>query len=422
MKYVIKKDNRWYCRIVPKGHLLAFLPIKTKEYIKKLDANTSSEAQTQAIPIINKWLNEINRAAEQFDKANTPTLGAEEILRTKHTASEITNEEYDIVQRWIDSSDSYEESKEREAVVKTKNAILSSAYVEEHRKSLKHLNPKTAEQRISRLQKQFIPNFKYLSATTTTELSIQQWVDSYTELESPPSHQTLSQYYQSARLYIKWLRKKGYFKLPTDVFQEIELPDEKELTPRIPRKSFKDDELRLILENIKDNELKDLTYIAMYTGARIEEIMQLKAKDLQELDDGYLVQIVDSKTKAGIRETPSSKHINQLIRERIKDKQPNDYIFPKGSKNKYKIRSDNYSKVFGRLKKKLGFTRDYVFHSIRKTVATKLEQAGIPESVASDCIGHEKLTMTYGLYSDGSSLEQKRNAIDSIEYSVNKKT
>jgi len=411
-------NGAWYCRIRPKAHLRPFLPIKTLEYNKKLNATTASEAESLAIPVINKWKNEINVATERFNKVNTPLLSAEEILRTKKTASEITDEEYDVVQDWIYSSDSYEESKLREAVVKTKTAILSSAYVEEHRKSLKHLSPKIAEQRISRLQKQFILNFKYLSEATLTELSIQQWVDSYTELKSPPSHQTLSQYYHSARLYIKWLRKKGYFKLPTDIFQDIELPDEKELKPRIRRKAFKDDELRLILENITDNELKDLTYIAMYTGARIEEIMQLKAKDLQELDDGYLIQIVDSKTIAGIRKIPSSKHINQLIKERIKDKQPADYMFPKGSKNKYKIRSDGYSKVFGRLKRKLGFSKEHVFHSIRKTVTTKLEQAGIPESIASDCVGHEKQTMTYGLYSDGSSLEQKRSAINSIEYEL----
>jgi len=35
-------------------------------------------------------LNEINRAAEQFDKANAPTLSAEEILRTRPKASEIS--------------------------------------------------------------------------------------------------------------------------------------------------------------------------------------------------------------------------------------------------------------------------------------------------------------------------------------------
>ena len=62
MKYVIKKDKQWYCRIAPKKELLPFLPIKTKEYIKKLNATTASDAQSSAIPIINKWQYEIQVA------------------------------------------------------------------------------------------------------------------------------------------------------------------------------------------------------------------------------------------------------------------------------------------------------------------------------------------------------------------------
>jgi hypothetical protein len=36
--------------------------------------------------------------------------------------------------------------------------------------------------------------------------------------------------------------------------------------------------------------------------------------------------------------------------------------------------------------------------------------------VAADILGHEKQTMTYGLYSGGSSLKQKREAINKIKY------
>jgi hypothetical protein len=37
-----------------------------------------------------------------------------------------------------------------------------------------------------------------------------------------------------------------------------------------------------------------------------------------------------------------------------------------------------------------------------------LKNAGVLEGVAADIIGHQKQTMTYGLYSMGSSLENKR--------------
>jgi hypothetical protein len=51
-------------------------------------------------------------------------------------------------------------------------------------------------------------------------------------------------------------------------------------------------------------------------------------------------------------------------------------------------------------------------------VATLLERAGVPEGVAADILGHEKrgATMSFGLYSGGSSMEQKRAAIEKLVY------
>ena len=73
MKYVIKKDKQWYCRIVPKKQLLLFLPIKTKEYIKKLNATTASDAESSAIPVIAKWQYEIQLAIEAYEEAVNPS-------------------------------------------------------------------------------------------------------------------------------------------------------------------------------------------------------------------------------------------------------------------------------------------------------------------------------------------------------------
>ena len=63
-----------------------------------------------------------------------------------------------------------------------------------------------------------------------------------------------------------------------------------------------------------------------------------------------------------------------------------------------------------------GFGKQHVFHSIRKTVVTILENAGVAENVVADIVGHEKTTMTFGLYSGGVSLAVKRNALDKLAY------
>ena len=45
-----------------------------------------------------------------------------------------------------------------------------------------------------------------------------------------------------------------------------------------------------------------------------------------------------------------------------------------------------------------------------------LENAGVAENVVADIVGHEKTTMTYGLYSGGVSLTVKREALDKLVY------
>ena len=51
-----------------------------------------------------------------------------------------------------------------------------------------------------------------------------------------------------------------------------------------------------------------------------------------------------------------------------------------------------------------------------RTVAAQFENAGVPENVSADILGQEKPRITYGLYSGGSSLAVKRDAIEKLSY------
>lgn len=163
-----------------------------------------------------------------------------------------------------------------------------------------------------------------------------------------------------------------------------------------------------------DTELATLIVIAAYTGSRIEEICSLK-KSFVDLSN-KTITIVDAKTPAGNRIVPIHIKILKIISNLVTTSD-NAYLFGNLSENKYGDRSNAIGKRFGRLKKELGYDKQHVFHSIRKTFTTQLEQAGIPESVTADIVGHEKQTMTYGLYSAGSSMEQKRKAIAKVKFS-----
>ena len=118
---------------------------------------------------------------------------------------------------------------------------------------------------------------------------------------------------------------------------------------------------------------------------------------------------------AGIRLVPvHSMLVSDVLR--LMDSSQDGYLLSGLTFNKYGDRSNAIGKRFGRLKKSLGFPENKVFHSIRKTVVTLLENAGVSENLTADIVGHEKPRITYGLYSGGHAMDKMKCAIDAISY------
>lgn len=167
---------------------------------------------------------------------------------------------------------------------------------------------------------------------------------------------------------------------------------------------------------LKDSQLTSLIFISAYTGARIAEICSLKVPDVQEVEGTLCIKIIDAKTDAGVRTIPVHTQLIPHLLQLIKDSK-DSYVLSGLTFNKYNDRSNAIGKRFGRLKQKLGFGDEHVFHSIRKTVITMFENLGVSEGLSADIVGHEKNTMTYGLYSAGHSVVNKAGAINQLEYS-----
>ena len=169
-----------------------------------------------------------------------------------------------------------------------------------------------------------------------------------------------------------------------------------------------------------DRTLYDVFKLAIYTGARREEIGQLRCYDIGQTNDGLtIIKIEAAKTKSGNRTLPAHSALAEVVNRRVSLAQDqSDYLFPDLGLAKYGKRTDAIGKRFGRIKTALGFDKRYVFHSIRKTVTTLMEQAGVPEGVTADIVGHDKQTMTYGVYSGGVSLAQMRDAIEQLDYGL----
>ena len=150
-----------------------------------------------------------------------------------------------------------------------------------------------------------------------------------------------------------------------------------------------------------DEELVAFIDVGRFTGMRLAEIGALSANSIETVDGIECFRVkLDAKTKKSAgRLVPIARGLRTLL---------------KLTNFNFECRENAVGKRFGRLKSEVlsdGRDRRKCFHSIRKFVTTALEQAGIPEGIAADLVGHEKQTITYGVYSGGSALTQIAQAV-----------
>jgi integrase len=286
-----------------------------------------------------------------------------------------------------------------------------SAHLEEYLGTLHGNEAKSVDMKRSTLRK-FSERFPHVADVQRKD--VQRWVN-----DMAAGGKALA----TIRRSLSELRGYWGYLTAINVVPETHLPFDKLALPKSPkggargrqeRKPFEPADVIKLLEAAQakgDHQLESLIRLGMWTGARIEELCSLR---VEKVGEGY-ISIEDAKTPAGWRQVPIHSQLQEPLRCLLRES-TDGYILMGLSRNKYGDRSNAVGKRFGRLKAELGFTEQHVFHSIRKTVATLLENVGVPEGVSADILGHDKPTMTYGLYSGGASLEVKRMAIEKLTY------
>jgi len=204
--------------------------------------------------------------------------------------------------------------------------------------------------------------------------------------------------------------------LPDDLrpFDKVKVLKVAKKAPEHQRKPFTPEQVVGLVAKAQEKgnqKLADLIRLAMWTGARIEELCSLK---ISRVHRGWF-EIVDAKTDAGIRKVPIHSKLKPIM-DRLTKTSSDGYVISGLSPNKYGDRSPAIGHSFGRLKGEMGFGEAHVFHSIRKTVVTILENALVPEPITMDIVGHEKPSITYGTYSGGTSLEVMRTHLEKLRY------
>ena len=173
-----------------------------------------------------------------------------------------------------------------------------------------------------------------------------------------------------------------------------------------------------------------LPLLALYTGARLEELAQLQVSDIRVAKGlGYYLSISDlANTGAQLKNAHSRRNIPlhavliacgflDHVRNRQEDRNQGGYLFPDLKINPRGKRSGYFSNWFsGYLRKKVGIsdTRK-VFHSFRHTFKDLCRKHGIEEAVHDALTGHKSPSASREYGNDEFPLEPLFAAIDRYE-------
>lgn len=151
-----------------------------------------------------------------------------------------------------------------------------------------------------------------------------------------------------------------------------------------------------------------LPMVALLSGMRLNEICSLEAEDVRTADGVAYFDIPEGKAEGSIRVVP----VHSALRPLLKFAPKTGYLFPDltpgGLDQK---RSWNIGKRLGRRFRQVAGAS--TFHGFRKNVAETFERSRIPETEASQLLGHKKAGITYGVYSpNGLTIKQKRDLVE----------
>ena len=167
-----------------------------------------------------------------------------------------------------------------------------------------------------------------------------------------------------------------------------------------------------------------LPLLGRFTGARLEELCQLRVDDFIEQQGIPCIRIDDSHEGQSLKNASSRRVLPlhpSLIRhgllqyaESVKTSGA-DRLFPELEAVRGK-RGHAASKWFGRYKTKLGITDPRkTFHSFRHTFIDDLRDAGVQDSLIKRMVGHEDSSVTFGIYGSRTPIKAMVEAMKHIK-------
>lgn len=412
-RYLEKRRRRWYAVLdVPKS-LRPALDGKPR-FVESLKTESLTEAERIVPLVIARWKAELDDVRSGRPRPKPGIKDRAEGWRDAiDNASEV---ERDAIEHVLsDQAERAELVKPGSGValykIATRQWVETSENVEEWLATLDN-EPKTIDMKRSDLSR-FSSRFRVTSKVSRKE--VQRWVYNL-QYDQGLKLATIRRIVSACRGYWTHLQRLDVVSDDIEPFRDV-VPKSKRKSKgdiAAQRKPFSNsDVVRLLRAAVERNDLPlaRLIWLGMWTGCRIEELCSLRLSDTSS----DRLKITDAKSEAGWREVPIHTSLVPGVKW-LRANSTDSFLLENLGSNKYDDRSNAIGKRFGRLKAKLGYGEQHVFHSLRYTVTTQLDAAGIPEAVSARIVGHEIQTMTYGVYSGGAPFGVKRDAIEKLSY------
>ena len=164
--------------------------------------------------------------------------------------------------------------------------------------------------------------------------------------------------------------------------------------------------------------------LLLATGARAEEIAQLRVEDVRIDKRLVSIRITDDhkeqrlKNAASRRTVPLHSAVAPSFRRYVRkvERESNEWVFHRWTRTSTQPRSSPIVTTFGAyLRKKCGIEdRRVVLHSLRHTVKQQLQEVGAPDSLIADLLGHVGQGETHCTYGGAATTERMSEWVERL--------
>lgn len=401
--YLKQRGRTWYARVPIPKHLQK--PNGPKEIVRSLQTRSKAEAQRLRWPVVSEIMVSLERQEKLPDTQKALELAQrlqKPMSLEDREALELAVHEHADAIEW--------EAGLRKAKnwydIATGKGLPVSLALERWLEEATHLTRQTAQQN-RRAIAEFIGFADDVVVGTVGRREAGRFVSEHL-IPGGGAAKTINRKISSLSSLWRWAQRRGHVEENPWLDQSIRRTEAR--TRQNKLRAYTAVELRaLVFPGPEDPVLRDLIWLGLFTGARLNELCELRPEDVK---DGGL-EIRQGKTDAAQRWLPIPEPVAEIVAGRAKN---DGWLFPDLKPGGPDLkRSWNVQKRVNRwIGKTLEDSSEVNFHSLRRSYATACEQVDLHLNTQSQLMGHTKPSLAGRVYAAGQSRDQLVRAQASV--------